>query len=281
MHRLIHILCFILMGGMVTLLRAQEKQFHWFPDSRVFPRLKFDLLETQTYAGIFFLNSENQTYQGAYLPVNLGLQKAIVWGKIVDLDYELALGAASYTQFEMIKYDAHTLRGGLLNTDFKASGFFSLGKHNHAIRMQVFHISSHLGDDYLLRNEALVLNNKTVNYEQVDLLYMYKAKRADYYMGSGVVITPNAFRKRFMAEMGMQGKTTWTQSIDWIFGFDAKIYHQNNFVPDIHLGTGIVFNAHNKQQLGINLDAYYGHMPYSTLDYGKVYWLGLSTFIYI
>ncbi|PKP08103.1 MAG: hypothetical protein CVU09_17355 [Bacteroidetes bacterium HGW-Bacteroidetes-4] len=281
MQRPLRILCFVLMGGYASLLCAQEKQFRWFPDSRVFPRLSFDLLETQTYAGLFYLNSENQTYQGAYLPVNLGLQKVFVQGKLVDLDYELALGAASYTQFEVIKYDAHTLRGGLLNTDYKASGFFSLRKSNHALRLQVFHISSHLGDDYLLRNEALVLNNKTVNYEQVDILYMYSHQTIEYYAGLGGVITPHAFRKRFMAEIGLQGKTSWTQSIDWVFGFDAKIYHQNNFIPDIHWGTGIVFKAQNKQQLGFSLDGYFGHMPYSTLDYGKVYWIGLSSHLLI
>ncbi len=40
----------------------------------------------------------------------------------------LSLEAASYTQFEIIRYDANTFRGGLLNTDLKASGFLSVNK---------------------------------------------------------------------------------------------------------------------------------------------------------
>lgn len=276
-------IAFLLTGFLLTFCpesKAQNKNT-WFSDTLFFPHLTYDLLETQPYAGIFMMNTENADFKGAYIPVNLGFTKAIMQRSFKEFSVEFVFGAASYTQFEIIAYDANTLRGGLLNTDFKASGFFNLIKNEHALRFQIFHISSHLGDDYMLRNEAFERNNKTVNYEQVDIIYRYKTTWAAYYAGPGFVITPNAFRKRFMVQMGWQ--TYYPFSTTWGFtgGFDMKIYAQNSYFPDTHLGCGLTFSAKNKKQIDLGLDAFYGHLPYSTLNFGKLYWFGLSTHIYI
>ncbi len=60
----------------------------------------------------------------------------------------------------------------------------------HHLRLQVFHISSHFGDDYMLRNEYFEQNNKTVNYEQIDVIYLYRNIGSNYYFGMGEVSTP-------------------------------------------------------------------------------------------
>jgi hypothetical protein len=195
--------------------------------------------------------------------------------------FDFALGAASYTQFEIIRFDQNTLRGGLINTDFKASGFLFAAKGPHTFRMQFFHISSHLGDDYILRNQEFEFNDKTVNYEQIDFTYLYGFKKSDIYMGVGYVITPNTFRKRLMGEIGFQGSFPINNKKDLAFGGDVKIYEENEFQPDFHSGIGFTFNQRDRHQLNISIDIYYGSLPYSTLDFGKVFWAGLSSRIYL
>ena len=243
--------------------------------------LEYDLLEVQPYAGIFILQAKNVDYEGAYIPVNLGFRKSFIQWEMLSMRFDLALGAASYTQFEIIRFDSNTLRGGLINTDFKASGFLFATKGNHSFRIQLFHISSHLGDDHILRNQDFELNNKTVNYEQIDFTYLYTLKQADLYVGIGQVITPNSFRKRFMVALGFQGSYPIKPKLDLTLGSDMKLYDENDFIPDIHSGIGITFKQRDQHQLNLSVDTYYGSLPYSTLDFSQIFWIGLSSRIYL
>ena len=260
---------------------SQSASPEWFARKCIFPMLEYDLLEVQPYAGIFILQAKNVDYEGAYIPVNLGFRKSFIQWEMLSMRFDLAFGAASYTQFEIIRFDSNTLRGGLINTDFKASGFLFAAKGNHSFRIQLFHISSHLGDDHILRNQDFELNNKTVNYEQIDFTYLYALKQADLYVGIGQVITPNSFRKRFMVELGFQGSYPIKPKLDLTLGSDMKLYDENDFIPDIHSGIGITFKQRDQHQLNLSVDTYYGSLPYSTLDFSQIFWIGLSSRIYL
>jgi hypothetical protein len=200
---------------------------------------------------------------------------------MLDFRFDLALGAASYTQFEIIRFDENTLRGGLLNTDFKASGFLFAANGRSHFRLQLFHISSHLGDDYMLRNQDFDLNDKSVNYEQIDLTYLYKMGKVDFYFGLGHVITPNSFRKRFMTEIGFQGNFPLKSKLDLLVGSDIKFYEENDFSPDIHSGIGVTIKTRDRPQINFSVDSFFGRLPYSTLDFGQIMWIGLSTRLYL
>ncbi len=258
---------------------SQINKVSWFPDHIIFPQLGYDLLETQIYSGIFYLAGEDESFDGAYIPVNLGFTKPLINWKWAGINLGLALGVASYTQFEIERYNANTLRGGLLNNDYKAAGFLFAGTAKHKIRVQLFHMSSHLGDDYMLRNAYFEYNDKTKSYEQVDLIYYFDNKYFDLYAGIGEVISPNAFRKRFMIQGGVQEKWSINPHCAISSGLDIKLYEENGFHPDLHGGFGIVFMNDNRKHITFSADGYYGALPYSTLDYGQVWWVGISTVI--
>jgi len=262
-------------------LQAQINQPEWLAKNCVFPQLEYDLLEVQPYAGIFYLHSNKIDLNAAYIPVNIGFRKSIVQWPMFSATFDLAMGAASYTQFEIAKFDENTFRGGLLNTDFKASGFLNMEKDQHKLRFQFFHISSHLGDDYILRNQDYELNDKSVNYEQIDLTYLYNLKTAEIYGGLGYVITPNVYRKRWMIEVGMQSNISIKSKLDLIAGADIKLYEENNYSPDIHAGLGICVKQRESRQISFLLDFFIGQLPNSTLDYGQVFWIGPSCTIFI
>lgn len=264
-----------------SLIQAQSKNFQWFPSSPIFPTLEYDLLETQIYSGIFYLNAEKEDFSSAYIPVNLGFTKSFIQWQWSGFDLGVAMGVASYTQFEVERYDANTLRGGLLNIDYKASGLIYAQKGNHKFRFQIFHMSSHLGDDYMIRNEYFNRNDKSKGYEEINLTYYYQHRNQGLYAGVGEVFTPNAFRKRFMVQGGFQGQIPLQANSAIIYGTDIRIYEENNFEPDVHGGVGIKFSSKNRKQLSISFDGYYGFLPYSTLDYGKVFWVGLSGGIWL
>ena len=270
----------LLMFIEISIGMSQTKKLEWFPESSAFPVLQNDVLECITYSGIFYFQAEEQNYTGAYIPVNLGVIKPIVKTQISDLAIDFSIGAASFTQFEIIRYDQNTLRGGLLNNDYKATGFLSVKQNSHIFRLQLFHISSHLGDDYMIRNEYFERNDKSVNYEQLDITYLKKIKTFDVYSGIGMVITPHAYRKRFMAQVGFQGNKNLSDKIILRFASDIKFYHEHNFLPNAHTTVGLVLKSNKKMHATLNIDHYWGHIPYSTLKFGKVWWVGPSTSIY-
>jgi hypothetical protein len=265
----------------IQLAFGQSDSLQWFPKKGVFPFLEYDLLEVKPYVGVFILNADSVDSDGAYIPVNIGFRKSFMQWEMLSMTFDLALGLASYTQFEIVRVEDNKLRGGLMNTDFKVSGFFSAAKGKHSFRLQLFHISSHLGDDYILRNQDFELNDKSVNYEQLDITYLYGFENAAIYLGMGAVVSPNTFRKRFMAEIGYQANLPLSPKLDIILGADIKLYDENEFIPDIHSGVGISINKQAQPQLSFLLDAYYGSLPYSTLDFGQVYWFGLSAGLYL
>ena len=260
---------------------SQSDSPEWFPEKCIFPFIEYDLLEVIPYTGVFALKANNVDYEGVYIPVNIGFRKSFIQWKMLNIKFDLSFGVASYTQFEIIKFDENTLRGGLINTDFKVSGFLSTTKENHKFRLQVFHVSSHLGDDYLIRNQVFVGNDKSVNYEQVDLIYLFSFARSDIYIGVGEVFSPNAYRKRFMLECGFQASIPLKPKLEVTFGSDVKLYDENDFNPNIHSAAGISLRQREHVQMNFSIDSFYGSLPYSTLDFGIVYWLGLSSKLYL
>jgi hypothetical protein len=274
-------LIIFLLFGNIQHAYPQKDSLQWFPKNGLFPFLEYDLLEVKPYVGVFILNTDSAKNNGAYIPVNIGFRKSFIQWKMLNMKFDFALGLASYTQFEIVQVEENTLKGGLMNTDFKVSGFLSAVKGNHKFRLQLFHISSHLGDDYILRNEDYELNDKSVNYEQIDLSYLYSFSNAGIYAGIGSVISPNTFRKRFMAEIGYQASYPMTPKVDFTFGSDIKLYDENEFIPDIHAGIGITLKQREQHQINFLIDGYYGRMPYSTLDFGQVYWFGVSASLYL
>lgn len=264
-----------------SIVSGQDKSVRWFPRHCLFPLLEYDLLEVQPYAGMHYLNTEQVEFEGIYFPVNIGFRKSALQWNMLDMQFDLAMGAAAYTQFEVIRFDENTLRGGLLNTDFKASGFLFAAKNQHVFRLQLFHISSHLGDDYLLRNGVFEGNDKSVNYEQIDVTYAFRKDHFDIYGGLGMVITGNAYRDRFMTQMGFQANIPWKNNLDFSFGSDLKLYEENDFKPDVHTALGISIKKEYEHQVNFSIDSYVGSLPYSTLDFGNVFWIGLSTRVYL
>lgn len=262
-------------------LISQDKPVSWFPEKPLFPFLEYDLLEVQPYVGVFSLQTSDADYMGAYIPITFGFRKALISWDFASTNFDFTLGTAAYPQFEIIQFDENTLRGGLLNTDYRIMGAINASRMNQKLRIQIFHISSHLGDDYMLRNPDFVSNDKSVNYEQLDITYMYSFANISVYGGLGQVIGPNAYRKRSMVELGFQGMRKLNEGRLFTYGSDLKFYSENNMLPDIHSAIGITFAKQDVNQLNISLDTYTGNLPYSTLDYGRVFWLGISSKIFL
>jgi hypothetical protein len=247
----------------------------FFPDNRLFPAIFLDPLECQIMGGSYFLNRKGQDLS-LYSTVNLGFNRPVFAKQGEKLYWELNFGAAVFSQFDLIKKEDGNYLAGLMNTDFKISADYSIQFKNNLFRLRTFHISSHLGDDYVQRNADSLINDKSVNYEQADLTYLRKWGRSFLYLGTGYIYTINVFRERLSFQGGGLLNFEKPGPVNLFTGLDFKILEENNYKPDIRTAFGLSFHRRSKSILHVWMEYYSGQLPYSTIDYGRVNWIGLG-----
>ncbi len=256
----------------------KDSSITFFPRARVFPVIFLDPLECQINGGSYFL-SPNNSDPRLYSLVNLGFSKPIIANHNKYFAWECNFGAATFTQFDLIKTDRSKYLAGLINNDYKISMDYSLQKNNHTFRLRIFHVSSHLGDDYMLRHNDSITNDKSVNYEQADLTYLKAVANNYYYLSMGEIYTKFVFRKRLSFQGGGLFNFSSSKPINLFTSINLKAFAENNFAPDIRTAVGISFNRSTESMVKIWLEYYNGQLPYSTLDFGRVNWLGLAMWV--
>jgi len=257
----------------------RDSSLTFMSHNRIFPVIFLDPGECQIHGGSYMLNMKDYDFS-LYSLVNLGFYKPIISKTNDRYSWEINFGAATFTQFEFNVEDGYYL-AGLLNNDYKLSGDFSFKRNKNIFRFRLFHLSSHLGDDYIIRNKITVPNDKSENYEQADLTYLRLSNENYWYFGFGEIYTKYVFRERFSIFGGGYYSIIERKKIDLFSSFNIRVSADHNFEPDVRFGTGINIKKENRSILKIWAEYYNGQLPYSTLDYGRVKWIGLAMWINI
>jgi len=258
--------------------RISDSSFVFFPKTRVFPNIFLDPLECQIGGGSYLLLRDNNDVS-LYSLVNFGLSKPIFAKYSEQFTWEVNFGAATFTQFDLIKKDNGTYLAGLHNNDYKISLDWSIRKAGNLLKFRIFHVSSHLGDDYMLRHNDSLLNDKSVNYEQADITYL-KLKGKDYwYLGMGEIYTKFVFRERFSVNGGGLINYRTLKPVSLFNSVNIKLFAENNYEPDIRAAFGVSFNRKTDSVARIWLEYYNGQLPFSTFGYGRISWIGLAMWL--
>jgi len=247
-----------------------------------FEQIILDPTESQISGSLLKLWNKNEENKGIYIPANIGFQQSLMRYHINEKSgLEIAVAGAVFTQFTIKKLEENTYLGEMVNADYKVSFLTNYRYRSLSLRLRFFHKSSHLSDDYILRNGITGPNPGTLNYEQLDLTGSYQFRDFRIYGGLGMVITPNAVRAPFSSQFGFffRKNEKKVEKVRFICGADIKIFQENNYAPNIRTGLGIEFGNPDKSHLGLLLEYYNGHLPYSVLEYNKVSWLGVSLFL--
>lgn len=121
----------------------------------------------------------------------------------------------------------------------------------------------------------------TLNYEQVDLTASFVLGSFRPYGGMGYVFTPNSVRERWSFEIGgefrQQGRENKFSRL--VAGIDVKFFEENAYTPGYRAGAGVELGQTAKTHFAFLLDFYHGHLPYSTFEYRRVTWFGVSSIV--
>ena len=191
------------------------------------------------------------------------------------VQWETGLQAGVFSDFNL---DARS--SDLINTDFIASVYSSVRARQFSAFARVFHQSSHLGDEFLLRTS---LERVNLSYEGADLKLSYELPYGvRVYGGGGGIFHKNPSTiKPWSTQYGIEFRSPWR--IDFaalrpILAVDIKNHQQNNWNTDVSARAGVQFD--NVQAFGRKLqflvEYFNGNSPTGQFYKEKVEYLGFG-----
>ncbi|MGH0030957.1 MAG: DUF1207 domain-containing protein, partial [Myxococcota bacterium] len=160
--------------------RRSESGIQILPRHELFDPLLADPREPH-FSAVYqwYLDDDELTHVGS---ANFGESFALLGGPLGgDARWELGLMGGVFSVFDL---DAAS--SDLVNTDFWVGPTLSFERGRASARLRLFHQSSHLGDEFLLRNRPDRVN---LSYEGVDLVGSFQVHPAlRVYAGGGVLV---------------------------------------------------------------------------------------------
>lgn len=256
-----------------------RKEF--LPKDHLFAPILLDPLQSQTYGSVLpvFVSNSNR-YKGSIVPFAFGMQKPFFRRQTgTNRASEWALDLASFTQFEVYQDEKlNKQRRQLVNTDYRVGISYHLRRGPGTWRFRAYHLSSHLGDDFIIRNQLVFRLPNSVNYELIDATYSRQVRDFRVYGGLGIGLRVSDERKPLSAQAGFWYKKPTTKTAQLVGGLDLKLWQQTNFRPGIKAGIGVTAGR-GPGNLTFLLETYSGFRPYSIYETDKVFWLGFGAYL--
>lgn len=266
----------------ITEPRVVSRPKHEFlPKDHLFDPILLDPLEAQTYGSVLpAYYTEGSKYKGSIVPFAFGFAKPFYRRTTApDRAEELVLDLASFTQFEVFfDQDKGKQLRRIVNNDYKVSISYNLRRGENNYRIRVYHISSHLGDDYIFRNSIRAPTPNSVNYEQLDVTYSRTVDNWRLYGGLGAVLRKKDERKLLSAQLGAFYKKPSEHLARLVGGLDVKFWQQTDFRPGIHGGIGVEVGR-TQNNLTFLLEGYSGFRPYSQFEQQQTSWIGVGVYL--
>jgi hypothetical protein len=187
--------------------------------------------------------------------------------------WQSGLQAAVFALFDL---DAPSM--DLVNADYLIAPFASYRYEPFSAIFRIFHQSSHLGDEFLLRNR--VKNRVNLSYEAVDLRLSYELfdQTLRLYGGGGYIFDrdPSSLKPGFV-QYGLELRPWRTKPVRPIAAVDLQNREENNWEVDFSARAGVEFeNVIASRSLQILLEYFRGHSPNGQFYREKIDYIGLG-----
>ncbi len=171
----------------------------------------------------------------------------------------------------------------LINTDFIASVYGSMRAKQFSAFGRIYHQSSHLGDEFLLRRVNSAFERINLSYEGADLRLSYEFPYGIrlYGGGGGLFHKEPSALKVWMTQYGIEFRSPWRLDfapIRPIIAADFKNFQENNWNTDASVRAGVEFD--NLQVLGrklqILVEYFNGNSPSGQFLKNNVEYIGIG-----
>lgn len=172
----------------------------------------------------------------------------------------------------------------LINADYYVAALAAYRTGNVSVLGRLFHQSSHLGDEFLLRTQVARVN---LSYEGVGLLVSYDFPLGFRVYGGGSVLVASdpSDLKPWATQAGVEYRsplTFWGERIRPIAAVDVQNHQENGWRTDLSARAGIQFES--LQIVGRNLQVlvqyFNGYSPDGQFYNQKIEYIGLGVHLH-
>ena len=194
-----------------------------------------------------------------------------------NLEWEIGVQAGLFGLMDIGKNPS-----ALINADYFVGLPVSYRSGSWSGLVRLYHISSHLGDEFMLTPEGKKTKRINLSYEGIDLLLSYNFANTRVYGGGGYIIhkEPSYYKPlKVQAGADYYANTTFLNGrLRPIFGVDIKVEEHSNWLPGISCKAGVQLEnstmISNKVQL--MLEYYVGKSIHGQLYQNKVQYIGIG-----
>ena len=206
----------------------EEHGFVWLPQGDVFCQLVADpkaIRSFATYLRGTFPTSARATDLGS-IGIADGLGLFRVGGERVGDGLQFGVEAAVFAQF-----DLGTPSNDLLNTDYLVGFPLTFRTHGFSGRARVYHQSSHLGDEFLLRPENTI-QRQNLAFESAELMLSQELGILRLYAGGEYLFNrkPTTLDPK-IAHVGAELRQGAVQGVRLVAAVDVKSTEQQDWKP--------------------------------------------------
>ncbi len=194
-----------------------------------------------------------------------------------SIQWEAGLQATVFSDFNLGAESSD-----LINSDFIASAYSSMRSGKFSAFGRIYHQSSHLGDEFLLRTKA-DLERINLSYEGADLRLSYELPYGVrvYGGGGGIFHKEPSTLKPWSVQYGVEFRSPWRidfAAVRPIMAVDLKNYEQTNWSTDVSARAGIQFENFQTfgRKLQFLLEYFNGNSPTGQFYIDKVEYLGIG-----
>jgi len=206
---------------------------------------------------------------------NFGESFALLAGDLGERSrWEVGLHAGVFSIFDL---DAPST--DLINSDFLVGPTLSFRSGDFSGLLRIFHQSSHLGDEYLLRKRPKRVD---LSYEAIDGLLSFDAlEGVRVYAGGGYVIRDSPEVHPLSAQAGLELESPWSALsgiVRPVAATDLRWAEENHWDTNLSLRAGLLIENPrlSKLRLRVLFEYFQGHSPNGQFFVRQIEYVGLG-----
>ena len=263
---------------------SQDEELIPLPGTQLFEPLRADPKEPRFFVSALKVNSaiQNTTIAAVGFGENFGIVRH---GLNPKKGWQLGLSAAVFAQF-----DLESESSDLMNADYVIGVPVTWRNNDWSGRVRVYHQSSHLGDEFLLRVQPERVN---LSFESIEVLVAHDFGELRAYGGGEYLFhrEPPDLAEGLI-HIGIDwrnNENTFSFShigaARWVAGLDVKHWQQNEWATQVSAKVGLEFaplsninhDANNStRRWSVLMEFYDGPSPYGQFYQDDLRYLGIA-----
>lgn len=252
-----------------------------FPEDRIFCPLLADPKEPRTFISFLrgtFRSLDDPTGEGTSIAsVGVGDSFGLVrlGGPTAGEGLQLDVVGSIFAQF-----DLGAPSNDLINADYLIGLPLTVRRDGFSVRATLYHQSSHLGDEYLLRGDDIEREN--LSFESIEVLVSQEVSVFRGYVGGERIFRrePDALPSKLF-HAGVELRSGRARLVQFVAGVDIKTTERHDWSPAVSGRIGLEMGrpgagGHPGRLVMLMLELYEGPSPYGQFFQDDIHYVGVS-----